>query len=182
MPARVRPATVADATACVEIYRPYVLNTVITFETDVPTVEEMADRIVDARVMHEWLVLEVDGDVVGYAYAHQLNSRAAYQWSVETSVYLAQDARRSGGGRMLYAELLRRLTERGFGERSPASLNPTMPATRCTRRSAFGERAVTGASDGNTAHGTTWSGGSSTCPGPTTRLTLRARSLLELGR
>jgi L-amino acid N-acyltransferase YncA len=114
MPARVRPATVADATACVEIYRPYVLNTVITFETDVPTVEEMADRIVDARVMHEWLVLEVDGDVVGYAYAHQLNSRAAYQWSVETSVYLAQDARRSGGGRMLYAELLRRLTERGF--------------------------------------------------------------------
>jgi L-amino acid N-acyltransferase YncA len=114
MPARVRPATAADAAACVEIYRPYVLDTVITFETDVPTVEEMADRIVDARVMHEWLVLEVDGDVTGYAYAHQFNSRAAYQWSVETSVYLAQDRLRSGGGRMLYAELLRRLTERGF--------------------------------------------------------------------
>jgi L-amino acid N-acyltransferase YncA len=114
MPARVRPATAADAAACVEIYRPYVLDTVITFETDVPTVEEMADRIVDARVMHEWLVLEVDGDVTGYAYAHQFNSRAAYQWSVETSVYLAQDGLRSGGGRMLYAELLRRLTERGF--------------------------------------------------------------------
>jgi L-amino acid N-acyltransferase YncA len=114
MPACVRPATAADAAACVEIYRPYVLDTVITFETHVPTVEEMADRIVHARVMHEWLVLEVDGDVTGYAYAHQLNSRAAYQWSVETSVYLAQDARRSGGGRMLYAELLRRLTERGF--------------------------------------------------------------------
>jgi L-amino acid N-acyltransferase YncA len=114
MPARVRPATPADAAACVEIYRPYVLDTVITFETDVPTVEEMAERIVDARVMHEWLVLEVDGDVTGYAYAHQLNSRAAYQWSVETSVYLAQVALRSGGGRMLYAELLRRLTERGF--------------------------------------------------------------------
>ena len=114
MPARVRPATAADAAACVEIYRPYVLDTVITFETDVPTVEEMADRIVDARVMHEWLVLEVDGDVTGYACAHQFNSRAAYQWSVETSVYLAQDGLRSGGGRMLYAELLRRLTERGF--------------------------------------------------------------------
>jgi phosphinothricin acetyltransferase len=110
MPARVRPATAADAAACVEIYRPYVLDTAITFETDVPTV----DRIVDARVMHEWLVLEVDGEVTGYAYAHQFNSRAAYQWSVETSVYLAQDRLRSGGGRMLYAELLRRLTERGF--------------------------------------------------------------------
>lgn len=114
MPARVRPATAADAAACVEIYRPYVLATAITFETDVPTVEEMADRIVDARVMHEWLVLEVDGEVTGYAYAHQFNSRAAYQWSVETSVYLAPDRLRSGGGRMLYAELLRRLTERGF--------------------------------------------------------------------
>ena len=114
MPARVRPATAADAAACLEIYRPYVLDTAITFETDVPTVAEMADRIVDARVMHEWLVLEVDGEVTGYAYAHQFNSRAAYQWSVETSVYLAQDRLRSGGGRMLYAELLRRLAERGF--------------------------------------------------------------------
>lgn len=111
---RVRPATAADAAACVEIYRPYVLDTVITFETEVPTVEEMAERIVNARVTHEWLVLDVDGDVIGYAYAHQFNSRAAYQWSVETSVYLAQDRRREGGGRLLYAELLRRLTERGF--------------------------------------------------------------------
>ncbi|HWF27418.1 MAG TPA: GNAT family N-acetyltransferase [Mycobacterium sp.] len=114
MPARVRPGTAADAAACLEIYRPYVRDTVITFETEVPTVEEMAARIVDSRVMHEWLVLEVDGEITGYAYAHQFNSRAAYLWSVETSVYLAQDRLRSGGGRMLYAELLRRLSERGF--------------------------------------------------------------------
>lgn len=58
---RVRPATAADAAACVYIYRPYVLDTVITFETDVPTVEEMAARIEDARTLHGWLVLEVDG-------------------------------------------------------------------------------------------------------------------------
>lgn len=114
MPARVRPATAVDAAACVEIYRPYVLDTVITFETEVPTVEEMADRIEAAHVLHEWLVLEVDGQVTGYAYAHQFNSRAAYQWSVETSIYVAQSGQRSGGGRMLYAELLRRLSERGF--------------------------------------------------------------------
>jgi phosphinothricin acetyltransferase len=114
MPAGVRPGTAADAAACLEIYRPYVRDTVITFETEVPTVEEMAARIVDARVMHEWLVLEVDGEITGYAYAHQFNSRAAYLWSVETSVYVAQDRLRSGGGRMLYAELLRRLSERGF--------------------------------------------------------------------
>jgi L-amino acid N-acyltransferase YncA len=114
MPPRVRRATAADAVACVDIYRPYVLDTAITFETDVPTVQEMANRIVEALAMHEWLVLEADGGIAGYAYAHQFNPRAAYRWSVETSVYLAQEGRRTGGGRMLYAELLRRLAERGF--------------------------------------------------------------------
>ena len=114
MALRVRSAIGADAAACAEIYRPYVLDTVISFETEPPTVEQMAARIAAAQVKHEWLVLEVDGNVTGYAYARQFNSRAAYQWSVETSVYLAQDGLRSGGGRMLYAELLRRLTERGF--------------------------------------------------------------------
>jgi L-amino acid N-acyltransferase YncA len=138
MPARVRPATAADAAACVEIYRPYVLDTVITFETDVPTVEEMADRIADAGVMHEWLVLEVDGEITGYAYAHQFNSRAAYLWSVETSVYVAQDRRRSGGGRMLYAELLRRLTERGF-RRAFAGIAQPNEASNALHR-AFGFR------------------------------------------
>ncbi|HSS23913.1 MAG TPA: GNAT family N-acetyltransferase [Mycobacterium sp.] len=140
MPPVVRPATVADAAACVEIYRPYVLDTVITFETDVPSVEEMAGRIVDARALHEWLVLEVDGDVTGYAYAHQLNSRAAYQWSVETSVYLAQDALRSGGGRMLYAELLRRLTECGF-RRAFAGIAQPNDASNALHQ-AFGFRRV----------------------------------------
>ena len=114
MPLLVRSAIGADAAACVALYRPYVLDTVITFETEVPAVQDMAARIVAARAMHEWLVIEVDGDVAGYAYAQRLNSRPAYRWSVETSVYLAQDRLRSGGGRMLYAELLSRLASRGF--------------------------------------------------------------------
>jgi L-amino acid N-acyltransferase YncA len=111
---RTQSATVGDAEVCVDIYRPYVLDTAITFEIEVPTVEEMAAHIAEARRLHEWLVLEVDGDVVGYAYARQFNPRAAYRWSVETSVYLAQDRQRMGGGRTLYAELLSRLTRRGF--------------------------------------------------------------------
>jgi L-amino acid N-acyltransferase YncA len=155
MPPRVRRATAADAAACVDIYRPYVLDTAITFETDVPTVQEMANRIVEALAMHEWLVLEVDGNITGYAYAHQFNSRAAYRWSVETSVYLGQDGRRAGGGRMLYAELLRGLAERGSGARSRVSRNPTRPATRCTRCSALRRRVTTGVSGGNSGRGTT---------------------------
>lgn len=137
MPARVRPATAADAAACADIYRPYVLGTVITFEVDVPTVEEMADRIVDAQLRHEWLVLEVDGNVIGYAYAHQFNSRAAYQWSVETSIYLAQSGQRAGGGRMLYAELLRRLAERGFRRAFAGIAQPNDPSNALHRTFGF---------------------------------------------
>lgn len=110
----VRRATTADAAACAEIYRPYVLDTAITFETDVPTVAEFAERIAKALAVHEWLVLEADGCIAGYAYAQTFNPRAAYRWSVETSVYVAQDRRHTGGGRMLYTELLQRLAQRGF--------------------------------------------------------------------
>lgn len=111
---KIRPGTAADAAACVEVYRPYVLDTPITFETEVPTVEEMTARIVGARATHEFLVLEVDGEVCGYAYASELHSRAAYRWAVEMSVYTAQDCEVSGGGSKLYEELLKRLAERGY--------------------------------------------------------------------
>jgi phosphinothricin acetyltransferase len=110
----VRPASAEDAHACVAIYRPYVEDTAITFETEVPTVEQMAGRIAAARGTHEWLVLEKDDDVLGYAYAHAFNARAAYQWSVEASIYIAAHHYRFGGGRELYTHLLRRLAERGY--------------------------------------------------------------------
>lgn len=120
----VRPARAADAAACVAIYGPYVRDTVITFETAVPTEQEMATRIVSARQTHEWLVLENAGEVVGYAYGHELNPRAAYRWSVQTSVYMAANRRRSGGGSALYRELLGRLAERGYRRALAAITQP----------------------------------------------------------
>lgn len=137
MPARVRPATVADAAACVEIYRPYVLDTAVTFETDVPTVEDMACRVDGALATHEWLVLELDGEIGGYAYAHQFNPRPAYQWSVETSVYVARDRQRCGAGRLLYAELLRRLAERGFRRAFAGIAQPNDASNALHRRFGF---------------------------------------------
>ncbi|OBI81665.1 GCN5 family acetyltransferase [Mycobacterium asiaticum] len=110
----VRPAVAADAAACAQIYRPYVLDTAITFETEVPSAELMANRIAAARAKYQWLVLEVDGSVAGYAYAQQFNPRAAYRWSIETSVYLNPDRLRAGGGRLLYTELLSHLAGRGY--------------------------------------------------------------------
>ncbi len=140
MPLLVRSAIGADAAACAEIYRRYVLDTVITFETEPPTMQEMAARIAAARVTHEWLVFEVDGDLAGYAYAHQFNSRSAYQWSVETSIYVARDRLRLGGGRMLYAELLSRLATRGFRRAFAGIAQPNETSNRF--HEAFGFRPV----------------------------------------
>ncbi|MGO9924973.1 MAG: N-acetyltransferase family protein [Mycobacterium sp.] len=110
----VRPASPHDAAGCIAIYRPYVLDTAISWEIEVPTVAEMAARIAAARDTHEWLVLERDDQIIGFAYGHAFNRLAAYQWSAETGIYVDVDHHRSGGGSKLYMRLLRRLTERGY--------------------------------------------------------------------
>ena len=115
MTLRVRDALPGDAGACAQIYAAYVRDTTITFELDAPGDDEMAQRIGRAHSEYEWLVLEDEsGVIVGYAYATEFKSRAAYQWSVETSVYLDRARHRTGGGRLLYTELLSRLARRGF--------------------------------------------------------------------
>jgi L-amino acid N-acyltransferase YncA len=111
---QVRDATAADAGACAAIYAPYVIGTAITFELDPPTAEEMAERIAKARSTHAWLVLEDDGQVVGYAYGGPMKPRAAYRWSCEVSVYVAPTHHRTGAGRTLYNALFDRLSERGY--------------------------------------------------------------------
>lgn len=111
---RVRDATQHDAAACAAVYAPYVTGTAVSFETVPPSVEEMGARIAAARRSHAWLVLEIDGEVAGFAYGSRFKDRAAYRWSVEVSVYLRPGLSRSGGGRALYAVLLPRLAARGY--------------------------------------------------------------------
>jgi L-amino acid N-acyltransferase YncA len=110
----VRDALEQDAAACAAIYAPYVTDTAITFETEPPSPADMAARIATAARAHAWLVLEQDGRVVGYAYGGRFNSRAAYRWACEVSVYLEPGRRRTGAGRALYNELLPRLAACGF--------------------------------------------------------------------
>lgn len=109
-----RDARAADAAACAAIYAPYVTGTAITFETEPPSVDEMAARIETASSSYAWLVLEQQGRVVGYAYGGRFHARPAYRWAAEVSVYLEPGRRRTGGGRALYEALLARLRERGF--------------------------------------------------------------------
>ena len=110
---RIRPATAADAPALLAIYRPYVEHTAVTFEYEVPSVEEFARRIETISSFYPYLVWEEDGAILGYAYATRLKERAAYQWNVELSVYLPQNVCRTGIGTALYSALIELLLLQG---------------------------------------------------------------------
>lgn len=110
----IRDAVPADAAACAAVYRPYVLETAITFETEPPTETEMARRVEAAAHSHAFLVAEAQETIIGYAYAGPFAARPAYRWSCEVSVYLEPGRRRTGAGRALYLALLPRLTDRGY--------------------------------------------------------------------
>ena len=86
----IRKATENDAESLLKIYEPYITNTTITFEYDVPTAEAFADRIRETAAAFPYLVCECDGVIMGYAYAHRIRERAAYDWDAELSIYLAQ--------------------------------------------------------------------------------------------
>lgn len=110
----IRPVTIDDAGAIAAIYRPYVTDTVITFELDPPDGDEMRSRIERITPTHPWLVAEVDGAVLGYAYGSTYRTRAAYRWVAETGIYMAEAACGRGIGMPLYKALLDELARRGF--------------------------------------------------------------------
>ena len=101
----IRTARPEDAEALLRIYAPYVQETAITFEYEVPAEAEFRQRIETVLQSHPYLVAERDGAILGYAYAHPFHERAAYHWAAEASIYLAKDARGQGLGRRLYETL-----------------------------------------------------------------------------
>ncbi|MFC5472568.1 arsinothricin resistance N-acetyltransferase ArsN1 family B [Paraherbaspirillum soli] len=107
----IRPAAIDDAAAICRIYNHYVLNTTISFETEAVTPEQMAQRVTDITATFPWLVCEVDGQILGYAYATKWRVRAAYRHAVESSVYLADEAAGKGLGTALYRALLAELAK-----------------------------------------------------------------------
>lgn len=111
---RLRIARATDAPQVSDIYGPIVTNTAVSFEETPPSVGEMERRIVETLETYPWLVCERDGRIAGYAYATQLRTRPAYQWSVEVSAYTHPDALRSGVARALYTSLFEVLEGQGF--------------------------------------------------------------------
>ena len=109
-----RLATPTDAKDILVIYAPYIENTSFTFETEIPSVEEFAERIRNNLLNWPWLVCEIDGVIAGYAYATRHRERTAYQWSTESSVYIHDDFQRAGIARALYYCLFEILMKQGF--------------------------------------------------------------------
>ena len=107
----IRPASGEDAQSIRDIYAPFVTHSVVSFEEEPPSVDEMARRVADS---HVWLAAEDASGLCGYAYAARFHPRPAYRWSTEISVYLAPNTQGRGVGRRLLGDLLERLVASGF--------------------------------------------------------------------
>lgn len=110
----IRAATVQDVPRILEIYKPYILNTAITFEYEVPDIEAFKQRFLSISKDHPWLVWEEHGVVLGYAYAEKPFVRAAYQWAADLAIYLAPEAQGKGIGRQLYTAVEDIIRKQGY--------------------------------------------------------------------
>lgn len=110
----VRDVTAEDAGRLVEIYSHYVLNTAVSFEYEVPTIEEFRQRIEKITARFPYLVCEKNGKVIGYVYAGEYSVRSAYSWTAAMSIYVDKDYRRQGIGTLLYKNIEPRLKEMGI--------------------------------------------------------------------
>ena len=111
---KIRTAGKRDAKQLLAIYAPYVRNSAVTFEYNVPSVRNFSERIIDYMKTYPWLVCEHEGDIIGYAYASAYRERAAYQWNCECSVYVEKKYQRNGIAKILYSTLFDLLRQQGF--------------------------------------------------------------------
>ena len=110
----IRLANPNDAQGILDIYAPYITNTSYTFESDVPTQKEFADRISNYLEYWPWLVCDIDGIIAGYAYGAKYRERSGYQWCVESSIYLHDNFMQKGIGTDLYEALFELLKKQGY--------------------------------------------------------------------
>lgn len=111
---KIRTATLDDAPELVRIYSYYVENTATTFEFEVPSVEKFQSRMRRTMKNYPYLVAELDGKIIGYAYAGSFVGREGYKFSAELTIYLDKDFRKRGIGGKLYRELEKNLRELGI--------------------------------------------------------------------
>ena len=112
---KIEDVNVKDAKRLLEIYGPYVKNTAISFEYEVPSIEEFENRIKTISSKYPYIkIIDDENKIVGYAYANSFKSREAYKYDVEVSIYLDSKQRGKGYGKALYEELEKRLKQMGI--------------------------------------------------------------------
>jgi L-amino acid N-acyltransferase YncA len=127
----IRLARDTDAEPMLEIYAPIVRETPISFELEPPSLEEFRERVRRITEQTPWLVCDADGEIWGYAYGGPFRTRPAYQWAVETTVYVAGPHRGKGVARALYTALLTGLRLAGY-HRAYAGITLPNPASVAT--------------------------------------------------
>lgn len=142
MSTTIRAVTIHDAASIAEIYRPVVEDTMISFEEIPPDAAEMAKRITSTTASYPWLVASNGDRVLGYAYAGRHRERAGYRYSVDVSVYVAQDARGRNIGTMLYTKLFDVLEHGGFHRAFAGIALPNDASVALHRRFGFREVGV----------------------------------------
>jgi len=135
-----RPASPDDASHLLEIYRSYVTDTAVSFETELPSVDAFAERIRHITDFFPWLVCVVDGKIAGYAYASRHRERGAYQWSADLSVYISESYHRCGMASALYTALCDLLRMQGL-RTVYAGVTSSNPVSKAFHR-RFGFRTV----------------------------------------
>lgn len=110
----VRLINESDAPAVLDIYRPFVLNTIISFEYEVPSLDEFIQRMITITAEYPWLVCLYGNKIIGYAYAGKYKTRAAYQWSPESTIYLTPEFHHRGIAGILYETLFSLLRLQGY--------------------------------------------------------------------
>lgn len=127
-----------DAEELLNIYKPYVEKTAISFEYEVPSEEEFRQRIIDISSKYPYLkAVDEEGYILGYAYAATFKSRSAYDWSVETTIYLREDCKGNGIGRALYERLEKDLLSMGI-----LNMNACIAVPRELNASENGEASI----------------------------------------
>jgi L-amino acid N-acyltransferase YncA len=134
----IRPVEPGDAPRIAEIYNPYVTDTIVTFELEPVTPEEISRRIAAITAGYPYLVLEDgSGTVAGYAYASRFREREAYRFTAEVTIYLDRGRTGSGLGSILFAELLERLRGTDLRALIGAIALPNDPSARLHEKFGF---------------------------------------------
>ena len=132
-----RLAAQGDSEAILAIYAPYITDTTITFEYEVPSADAFARRIEGIAADYPYLVCEVGGEIAGYAYASKHRERTAYLYDVDAAIYLHPDYHGSGAARRLYGCLFWILAELGYYNVYAAYVDPNEKSMRFHEKMGF---------------------------------------------